>query len=220
MTRIILTRHGHVEGIVPPTFRGRQDLPLTDKGKEEARRLTEALMLREAPDAIYTSPLSRCVETAGIVSGRLGIDSQTHQDLLDIDYGEWTGQAHEEVQQHDPNGFELWLSAPQLARPLGGESLYELCGRVGDALRDILDRHEGSSVLLVCHDSTARAAILTLMDLPLSYYPRIPLSPCGISELEVQLPDVFLHSLNETGHLAELGHRASPRQKHRNEKRG
>ena len=71
MTHIVLTRHGHVEGISPPRFRGRHDLPLTPKGRDQARQLGAFLAAtRQATDAIYTSPLARCVETGGCHRGR------------------------------------------------------------------------------------------------------------------------------------------------------
>ena len=37
MTKIILTRHGHVEGIKPARFRGRTELPLTELGQAQAK---------------------------------------------------------------------------------------------------------------------------------------------------------------------------------------
>ena len=65
MTKIILVRHGHVEGIHPPRFRGREDLPLTERGNAEARAVARRIESKWQPEKIYTSPLSRCVATGG-----------------------------------------------------------------------------------------------------------------------------------------------------------
>lgn len=75
MTRIVLVRHGHVEGIDPPRFRGRMELPLTELGLRQAELTAERIASHWRPVAIYTSPMQRCVQTAGPIdhrrSGRL-----------------------------------------------------------------------------------------------------------------------------------------------------
>ena len=99
MTHIVLTRHGHVEGISPPRFRGRHDLPLTPKGRDQARQLGAFLAAsRQEIDAIYTSPLARCVETGGAIAAATNVKATAVSNLLDIDYGEWTGKTLEEVE--------------------------------------------------------------------------------------------------------------------------
>lgn len=201
MTRIILTRHGHVEGIDPPRYRGRDDLPLTERGRRQAERLGKALSRRGGIDRIFTSPLSRCVDTGRIVADQLARDSTILPGLTDLDYGDWTGRLHADVKAGEPERYALWWTAPHLMRPPGGESLQELCARIADVIREVIGRSE--TVLLVGHNSSNRAALLTLMDLPLSAYWRLEQSPCSITEIDVRLPDVTVHCINETGHLTE-----------------
>ena len=64
MTKIILTRHGHVEGIKPERFRGREPLQLTERGAAEAAALAQRIAAAWRPTHIYTSPMSRCIATA------------------------------------------------------------------------------------------------------------------------------------------------------------
>ena len=68
MTRYVISRHGHVEGIDPPHFRGRTELPLSDRGRREIAALASRIAAELPPVAIYCSPLGRCVETARAVS--------------------------------------------------------------------------------------------------------------------------------------------------------
>ena len=56
MTKLILVRHGHVEGISPERFRGRAELPLTDTGRREAEATAARIAASWRPAAIYTSP--------------------------------------------------------------------------------------------------------------------------------------------------------------------
>jgi bisphosphoglycerate-dependent phosphoglycerate mutase len=63
MTKIILTRHGHVEGIKPARFRGRTELPLTELGQAQAKAAAARIAKIWNPAKVYTSPMGRCVAT-------------------------------------------------------------------------------------------------------------------------------------------------------------
>ena len=112
-TRITLFRHGEVEGINPPQFRGRLDLELTPRGVIQAERTRDYLKSLGTPEAIYTSPMERCQRTARIIGDSCGIAPRFTAELNDIDYGDWQGKTHEEVRQNDPerlqSGFALQI---------------------------------------------------------------------------------------------------------------
>ncbi|WP_196758340.1 histidine phosphatase family protein [Brucella anthropi] len=205
MTKIILTRHGHVEGIVPPRFRGRMDVPLTETGRRQAKLLADLIARRYKPTAIYTSPLSRCVSTGAYIEKKTNIDTTILPELLDFDYGDWTGKTHTEIAQEDPERYERWWTQPQFVRPPNGDSLQAFVAHVSEAIRDVLWRHDGECVVLVGHDSTNRALLLTLMDLPFSAYWRFEQSPCAITEIDVTEKAVRVLSVNETLHLEDFG---------------
>jgi hypothetical protein len=81
MTKILLIRHGHVEGIKPERFRGREPLELTDQGRGEAAAVANRIAGRWQPRSIYTSPLSRCVKTAEAVAEACAVAAQICDDL-------------------------------------------------------------------------------------------------------------------------------------------
>ena len=203
MTLLVLTRHGHVEGISPPRFRGRHDLPLTPAGRNQARQLGAFLATRPPIDAVYTSPLSRCIDTGAAIAAATDVGATAIPELEDIDYGAWTGKTHEEGERSDPERYALWWHAPQLVRPPKGDSLQDLVARTAEAVRQIIDRHPQGRVVLVGHDSSNRALLLTLLDLPLSAFWRFEQSPCNLTEIEVSPKGVRVHSINETLHLQE-----------------
>jgi len=97
MTKIILTRHGHVEGISPERFRGRTDVPLTEIGTAQAEALAARISAEWRPRAVYTSPMTRCVTTGARIAKRCGITAQVLEDLNDLVYGQWTWRTPEEV---------------------------------------------------------------------------------------------------------------------------
>ncbi len=69
-----LLRHGETEWNAQNRFCGRSDVPLSDAGREQARRLGDRL--KSVPlDVLYTSPLRRAFETARLISDAIGLES-------------------------------------------------------------------------------------------------------------------------------------------------
>lgn len=202
MTRILLTRHGHVEGIHPARFRGRAELPLTDLGLAQADALARRIAARWKPVAVYTSPRQRCVVTGARIAAACGIPTSVHEGLGDIDYGAWQMRTHEEVEAETPAAYRLWREAPHLVRFPGGESLQDVVARTSDALRAMLAQHANDAVVLVGHDSVNRALLLQLLDQPLQAYWKLSQDPCTLNEIEVfAAGDVRVGFINDTSHL-------------------
>jgi len=204
MTKIVLTRHGHVEGIRPERFRGRQQLPLTKRGRAEAASLAERIAGAFRPSQIYTSPMERCIETAAAIAKATGAGAKTCDDLNDIDYGAWQFKSFAEAQAKDPALFAAWFATPHLVRFPNGESLQDLMARVANALRMVLARNPEETVVLVGHDSVNRALLLQLLDQPLSAFWRIAQSPCAINEIDVTGGTICVRRVNETQHLEAI----------------
>jgi probable phosphoglycerate mutase len=201
MTKIILTRHGHVEGIKPERFRGRQPLELTERGTAEAALLAQRIATRWQPRQIYTSPMGRCIATAAAIARATGLGAKTCDDLNDIDYGGWQFKTFADAKADDPALFAAWFATPQRVRFPNGESLQDLAARTANALRMVLARHPDETVVLVGHDSVNRALLLQILEQPLSAYWRLAQDPCCINELDVSGAGVCVRSINETQHL-------------------
>jgi probable phosphoglycerate mutase len=204
MTKIILVRHGHVEGITPARFRGRAELPLDARGVEEAQAVAKRIAAEWTPSVVYASPLSRCIATAEAIAKACSIGVQSLKDLIDIDYGTWQFKRLDEMQEACPSLFATWFETPHLFRFPGGDSLQNLVARSADALRFVIDRHAEETVVMVSHDSVNRALLTQLLDQPLSAYWRLAQTPCCINEIDIVNGEVRLIRLNETEHLREF----------------
>jgi broad specificity phosphatase PhoE len=204
VTKILLTRHGHVEGIEPKRFRGRADLALTARGRAEAEALAQRIATGWRPSMIYTSPLQRCVATGAAISNACSVEARVLDALDDIDYGAWQSRSYQEMREANPEVFAAWFATPHLVRFPNGESLQDLVARTADALRFVLARHADETVILVGHDSINRALLLQLLDQPLSSYWRMMQDPCCINEIDVVGGHIRVLRINETQHLAGL----------------
>ena len=204
VTKILLIRHGHVEGIAPERFRGRADLPLTGRGLAEARAVARRVASGWKPVKVYTSPLARCVATGAPIAEACGLPSEILDDLVDIDYGAWQWKTCQEAEAEDPRRYGAWRTTPHLVRFPNGDSLQDLVARTADVLRLALARHPADTVVLVGHDSVNRALLLQLLDQPLSSYWRLAQAPCCINEIDVADGWAQVGRINETHHLDGL----------------
>jgi phosphoserine phosphatase len=209
VTTIILSRHGHVEGIQPPRFRGRQALPLTEQGVAEAKMTASRIASSWRPAAIYTSCMVRCVATGAAIGEACHVRPIATQDLNDLHYGDWQWKTYDETQERWPELFKLWFSAPHFVRFPNGESLQDIVLRTADALRKVVEGFPNETVVLVGHDSTNRALLLQLLDQPLSAFWRVAQDPCAINLIEVENGGARVLSINDTGHLQRSGFTAA-----------
>lgn len=195
-TRLLIVRHGHVEGIDPERFRGRTDVDLTAAGVCEAEAAAKCIARLWEPVAIYTSPLRRCIVTGAAISRATAAGAKVLESLVDINYGSWQWKTPDEVRVRWPRLLELWYRQPERVRVPAGESLWEVAARTAEALRFVQETHVGQTVVLVTHDTVVRTMLLQLLEMPLSSYRRFAVDPCGISEATVVEGAVCLQRVN------------------------
>lgn len=202
--RIVLTRHAHVDGIDPPRFRGRTELPLSELGKRQAAMIARRLSVHERAKVIYSSPLGRCLETSEAIAKAMGASVEATPDLIDLDYGQWQARTHAEIGEAEPEGLSMWYRSPQLFRFPLGESLQDVSLRTADLLRRLLLDHSNETVVLVGHASVNRVLLLQLLDMPLASYWRLTQEPCTLNIVEWAPRRVRVITINDVSHLDEL----------------
>lgn len=199
---IVLTRHGQVEGIDPPRFRGRMELDLTDVGRHQAQALGSAIAGQFQVDAVFTSPMKRCRDTGAAIAQASSAPQHVLPGIDDFDYGDWQWMTLADAKAQYPREFALWKRSPQWMCFPGGESLQKVAWRSVEALRDLWDEYRDGTVALVAHDSVNRILLMHALELPLSAYWRIEQEPCCINELFVGDDGVVkVMRMNDTTHL-------------------
>lgn len=199
--RVILVRHGHVEGIDQPRFRGRQHLQLTAAGLQQAEQTAAYLHRLVRPDAIVCSPMARCIATGAVVGQPAGLAPMPDEGLSDLDYGEWQGKLVADLRRTDPRVAE-WFTDPASAAFPGGETLVAASERVHAAVSRIIRQRPGQTVIMVCHEATNRLILLMALALPLSRFHDLAQDPGSVSRLGHDCGRWTVLSMNETAHLA------------------
>lgn len=201
-TRFILVRHGQTEWNRVERFRGRADVPLNATGLDQAAATGRRIAAAWQPAAVYSSPLSRAIQTADAVVSHFNQEVQVLPGLIDIDYGQWQGLTPDEASSRWPKLVDAWNNAPHTAHIPDGETLADVHARGLAAVRELANRHEGQTIVLVSHTVMNRAILLAVLGLGNDRFWRLRQDPCAINVFEVDRGDFTLVSFNDTCHLA------------------
>ncbi|OPY73715.1 MAG: Phosphoserine phosphatase 1 [Syntrophorhabdus sp. PtaU1.Bin002] len=167
ITRIVLVRHGETtDEDTKKIYKGTLDIPLSAKGIVRLKRVASHLALHNL-DCIYTSVLSRAVESGRIIAGPHNLDIISDSSLNELHFGRWQGLSFNEIAEKYPDNLSLWLQDPENHPPLGGEPLLQAQKRIMGKFREIVDRHKGGNVGIVAHGGALRIIVCTLLSVKL-----------------------------------------------------
>jgi broad specificity phosphatase PhoE len=182
---LFLIRHGqttwNVEHRLPGQLPG---IELTDTGREQAKRLAQAL--KTVPlTAIICSPLERTIETARYIAEGRNLTIQLEPDLMDIDLGRWTGQDRDELSQHDPV-WQAFLRNP-LVGPEGVETFPAVEKRAVAAVKRWLQKEStGACPAFVTHSDVIKLLIAHYEGLEVGKVRRLVIENASVSVIELQ----------------------------------
>ncbi|WP_127504099.1 bifunctional RNase H/acid phosphatase [Actinoplanes solisilvae] len=202
-TRLILVRHGETIFTQQGRYSGRGDVALSDQGQAQAMAAGGRVAgIARDVTAIVSSPLSRCVRTAELISAEVGgVPVTVVDDLIEVDFGVWEGLTFAEVQEGWPREMQAWLDSTSVAPP-GGESFQAASKRVRGAMATILQSYAGGVVVVVSHVSPIKLILRDALAASDAFLHRLFLDAAGISTMDVW-PDgnLAVRSVNETAHL-------------------
>ena len=160
---LYLIRHGLTQGNLEGRYIGqRENPPLSDRGRRE---LTERKGTHPYPraEALYTSPLLRCLQTAQILYPMLV--PVPLPSLSEQDFGLFEGKTYEQLK--DDPAYRHWVDSAGLLPPPGGESGQALTVRLEGALKKIADdcRKSGAKTVAVITHGGCIMAMLSRLNL-------------------------------------------------------
>jgi probable phosphoglycerate mutase len=199
-----MVRHGDTVLSAEDRFAGETDVELSEKGREEARRLAEKLR-GEKITAVYASPLGRTVETARIIAEPHHLQVQPCDGFREISHGHWEGMKRHEVEAKFPEEMAEWEKDPYTFAPAGGESGLAVTARALPALIDLVRKHPGESILMVSHKATIRLLLSSLLGFdPRRYRDNLDQKPAALNIVDFRDPTrARLTLFNDTSHYDE-----------------
>ena len=198
MTVFHLLRHGeHV-------LRGRvlagrtPGVGLSARGRAEIAAVANRLAVEQIA-ALYSSPLQRARETAEILADRLDLPIEICQDVLELDFGEWTGLTFDAVRADER--WRLWSTCRSIATVPGGESMRQVQERAVKALFELHHTHLDATLVVVSHGDVIRAALLFALGMPLDFYSRLEVGLASISTIQIDDFGIRVLTVNERPRL-------------------
>jgi broad specificity phosphatase PhoE len=215
-TTFLLLRHGETSLTPQKRFSGSggSDPTLSDAGRHQAERVATALAARvprSGPagpaglgtvEAVVSSPLARCRETAQPVAARLGLEVRIEDGLRETDFGAWEGLTFAEVRERHPDDLNEWLGSPAAEPTGGGESFEAVARRVAEARDNLLAAHAGRTVLLVSHVTPIKTLVRLALGAPPESLFRMELSAASLSAVAYYADgNASVRLLNDTSAL-------------------
>jgi broad specificity phosphatase PhoE len=183
--RLFLVRHAEATANPELRYLGSRDDPLTEHGRWQAQQLARAFAPL-APAAVYSSPLTRAIDTAGPIARVHGIAHTCDRRLAEGAMGTWEGLRRVDIlarSAEDAAHHQRWESDPSCAPP-GGESLADVQARVLACVYDLAERHAGAAVVIVSHVGPIKALLCAAMDVPLIAARRMFLDSATVSVID------------------------------------
>ena len=201
MTTLLLVRHGHTDAAGKRLTGRAPGVHLNELGRRQAERLVERLEGVRI-DAIVSSPLERCRETAAPLAKARGRAVDVGRAWIEVGYGEWTGRSISQLRR-----TKLWrrvMFSPSNVRFPGGESLLEVQGRAVDATLDIAARHARGTVVVVSHADVIRLLVAHVAGMHADHLQRLSIDTASITAVSISDGVPRLLTVNDTDDLGVL----------------
>ncbi len=168
MTRLFLISHGNtIDEESKKIYKGRLDVPLSRIGVERMEKAA-AFLATFKIDRVYTSTLSRSIESGRAVARAQALDIGLDPAFDEVAFGLWEGLSFDEIRERYPEEHALWTADPGAHPPPQGESFLDAQARSMNRLNQIMDEHRGRKVAVVAHAGILRIMIFSLLDLGLT----------------------------------------------------
>ncbi|MCD8383823.1 MAG: bifunctional histidine phosphatase family protein/GNAT family N-acetyltransferase [Clostridiales bacterium] len=202
MTTVYIVRHGEAEGNLYRRIHGQYDSSLTENGLRQVVALEERFRPIHL-DAVYSSDLRRCRQTARALYEHKGLPLQLDTGLREMNLGEWEDRPWGEVRRTDPDGMEGFQTCSPTFRAPGGESYEELRTRVSGTILKLAARHPGQTIGISTHYIALRSALSVFYGYPVEEInQKIPrCDNTGVSCLEIEGDQVKVVFACDNSHL-------------------
>ena len=204
MVKVVFVRHGQTEWNVSGRYQGQSDVALSAAGIEQAEKLAANFPV-EHIDAIYASDLIRARVTAETVAKRFGLGVNFEPAFRELSFGDWEGLTYEQIVASWPDAMENFLAHPDILDIPHGESFPEVQQRAMSRLQELIQKHEGQTIMVAAHGAVLRTMLTAALHMPLQYLWSIRQFNTAVNIVRYDAegnPTVEL--LNSTAHLGEL----------------
>jgi len=200
MTKLLLVRHAETEWNDSARFQGQTDIPLNERGLAQAAQVARRLQ-REPLAAIYSSDLSRALDTARVIAREHKLEVIVSEQLREASFGSWEGMTFDEVRLRFPEEAKGWILDPVMIRPADGETREAILSRVMGALHRIAEDYGDRTVAIVTHGGPIKCAVMHALEASGSAWKKLRIDNATLTTLHAKGEVFEVVTVNEAGHL-------------------
>ena len=201
MSDFYLIRHGSNDYLGRALAGRLPAVHLNEQGKQEAENLA-ATLATQGIQRIISSPLERALETANPLANHLGLNIEVSREILEIDFGDWTGQTMRELESSPAwSHFNSYRSGSRIPN---GETMLEAQSRMVAFIEALRCSAKNETIALFSHGDPIKSVFAYYLGVPLDLFTRIEISPGSYSILRLEdwapqilainrLPPTYLH---------------------------
>lgn len=206
-TTLILVRHGQTSYSAEHRYCGHSDIALTETGMRQAAASATAVAERGDIDLVVSSPLQRCQTTAKMIAEKTGAQLETHDALIEANFGNWEGLTFQQAQDDDAELHAAWITDASLTPP-EGESLAQVHRRVREFRKQLVAQHPGKTIAVVSHVNPIKSLIRQGLNAGPATFSHLFLDLASIAVVKFYdenspVASAVL-SVNETAHLQRI----------------
>ena len=206
-TTLILVRHGQTSYSAEHRYCGHSDIALTETGMRQAAASATAVAERGDIDLVVSSPLQRCQTTAKMIAEKTGAELETHDALIEVNFGNWEGLTFQQAQDNNAELHDAWITDASLTPP-EGESLAQVHRRVREFRKQLVAKHPGKTIAVVSHVNPIKSLIRQGLNAGPATFSHLFLDLASIAVVKFYdenspVASAVL-SVNETAHLQRI----------------
>jgi probable phosphomutase (TIGR03848 family) len=183
MTIFLLVRHGENDWVNKNRLAGwLPGVHLNEAGQLQAQEVGSRLASQPVK-AIYSSPVTRCVETAEFIAPHFDLSITLMDEFGETRYGKWEGKKIKKLARKP--AWQIVQFFPSRMRFPNGEALREVQYRAVKALEKLVDRHKSETVVIVSHADLIKLVLAHYIGVHIDLFQRIAVSPASVSALHL-----------------------------------
>ncbi len=218
-TRLLLLRHAQTNHNTQGLISGRSDVPINERGHEQAKLLANRIKEQYAVDILYCSPLQRARQTAQYLSQALNLPIIINNDLTEYGFGELSDADRNDLEESNPALFKQiqeWEEAPADQRPQrpqnpGMEPIDEFKHRIQAFTNKFLKDHSGKIVAAVSHGGFIKSFFYYHVGGDFSRYVPFWVDNTSVSIIDFYKGNPVIRLFNDISHIKEELELGAPR---------
>ena len=205
MVKILIVRHGFSTSNKDGTFTGQIDVPLSEEGIVQAELVSNYIINNYDVGAVYSSDLSRAIDTVKKVAEIKNLPIFTDKRLREVFCGKWEGVLVEKVKEIFKKDYLAWKSGSETAYMTGGENMKEVKLRSLEAVKEIVSKNQNKTVVVATHGGVIKPLLSGMLEVDYQSLSDMPWATnASITELDYEDGKFSLVKFSFDDYLGEL----------------